>query len=224
MVWFVVFFFFFQAEDGIRDVERSRGLGDVYKRQGINAEYMGKSLMDKSCLPIKCELNQNSSDLLPLCKIKEEVLEKNEISIQNSSSTDNKLKDPSLTPISPRLKKKRSKKESVDDFSEDAKRRAHQLERNKINARSYRSRRNQKIKQMCAQIKMQSQENFLLGQQLSNYMAMLNAEAAELVNNQTQLTKLETGNTLLKQLYSTMQSKFILMQPNNFTQQSVCQV
>ncbi len=28
------FFFFFQAEDGIRDVERSRGLGDVYKRQG----------------------------------------------------------------------------------------------------------------------------------------------------------------------------------------------
>eukprot|EP00831_Metopus_contortus_P042866 TRINITY_DN3432_c0_g1_i1.p1 TRINITY_DN3432_c0_g1~~TRINITY_DN3432_c0_g1_i1.p1 ORF type:complete len:225 (-),score=51.52 TRINITY_DN3432_c0_g1_i1:180-854(-) len=29
----VFFFFFFQAEDGIRDVERSRGLGDVYKRQ-----------------------------------------------------------------------------------------------------------------------------------------------------------------------------------------------
>eukprot|EP00831_Metopus_contortus_P042437 TRINITY_DN33622_c0_g1_i1.p1 TRINITY_DN33622_c0_g1~~TRINITY_DN33622_c0_g1_i1.p1 ORF type:complete len:137 (+),score=37.85 TRINITY_DN33622_c0_g1_i1:77-487(+) len=27
------FVFFFQAEDGIRDVERSRGLGDVYKRQ-----------------------------------------------------------------------------------------------------------------------------------------------------------------------------------------------
>ena len=26
---------FFQAEDGIRDVERSRGLGDVYKRQGL---------------------------------------------------------------------------------------------------------------------------------------------------------------------------------------------
>ena len=28
--WFV---FFFQAEDGIRDLVRSRGLGDVYKRQ-----------------------------------------------------------------------------------------------------------------------------------------------------------------------------------------------
>ena len=30
---FVVFFF--QAEDGIRDLVRSRGLGDVYKRQAI---------------------------------------------------------------------------------------------------------------------------------------------------------------------------------------------
>ena len=29
----VFFFFFFQAEDGIRDLVRSRGLGDVYKRQ-----------------------------------------------------------------------------------------------------------------------------------------------------------------------------------------------
>ncbi len=33
-------FFFFQAEDGIRDVERSRGLGDVYKRQ----DYRGISV------------------------------------------------------------------------------------------------------------------------------------------------------------------------------------
>ena len=30
----MVAFFFFQAEDGIRDLVRSRGLGDVYKRQG----------------------------------------------------------------------------------------------------------------------------------------------------------------------------------------------
>ena len=29
----VVYVFFFQAGDGIRDVVRSRGLGDVYKRQ-----------------------------------------------------------------------------------------------------------------------------------------------------------------------------------------------
>ena len=32
--WCVVVFFF-QAEDGIRDLVRSRGLGDVYKRQLI---------------------------------------------------------------------------------------------------------------------------------------------------------------------------------------------
>ena len=29
-------FFFVQAEDGIRDLVRSRGLGDVYKRQVLN--------------------------------------------------------------------------------------------------------------------------------------------------------------------------------------------
>ena len=29
----LVLCFFFQAEDGIRDLVRSRGLGDVYKRQ-----------------------------------------------------------------------------------------------------------------------------------------------------------------------------------------------
>ena len=29
------FLFFFQAEDGIRDLVRSRGLGDVYKRQAF---------------------------------------------------------------------------------------------------------------------------------------------------------------------------------------------
>ena len=29
----LLFFFLFQAEDGIRDAQESRGLGDVYKRQ-----------------------------------------------------------------------------------------------------------------------------------------------------------------------------------------------
>ena len=33
LVLFSVSSFFFQAEDGIRDLVRSRGLGDVYKRQ-----------------------------------------------------------------------------------------------------------------------------------------------------------------------------------------------
>ena len=32
-IFFFFYLFFFQAEDGIRDLVRSRGLGDVYKRQ-----------------------------------------------------------------------------------------------------------------------------------------------------------------------------------------------
>eukprot|EP00658_Telonema_sp_P-2_P057647 TRINITY_DN4607_c0_g1_i2.p1 TRINITY_DN4607_c0_g1~~TRINITY_DN4607_c0_g1_i2.p1 ORF type:complete len:371 (+),score=74.94 TRINITY_DN4607_c0_g1_i2:55-1167(+) len=43
-------FFFFQAEDGIRDAQESRGLGDVYKRQGLGA--MG--------YPMAGHLNQHS--------------------------------------------------------------------------------------------------------------------------------------------------------------------
>ena len=35
LLFFLVFFF--QAEDGIRDLVRSRGLGDVYKRQVFTA-------------------------------------------------------------------------------------------------------------------------------------------------------------------------------------------
>ena len=34
VVVILLFDFFFQAEDGIRDFCLSRGLGDVYKRQG----------------------------------------------------------------------------------------------------------------------------------------------------------------------------------------------
>ena len=33
LFFFFSLLFFFQAEDGIRDLVRSRGLGDVYKRQ-----------------------------------------------------------------------------------------------------------------------------------------------------------------------------------------------
>ncbi len=39
-------FFFFQEEDGIRDVERSRGLGDVYKRQPWTTRVSDEGLYD----------------------------------------------------------------------------------------------------------------------------------------------------------------------------------
>ena len=39
--------FFFQAEDGIRDLVRSRGLGDVYKRQiHITPGLFGKTAVE----------------------------------------------------------------------------------------------------------------------------------------------------------------------------------
>ena len=46
-------FFFFQAEDGIRDLVRSRGLGDVYKRQPET-----ENNLDPVDLSVPCFLNQ----------------------------------------------------------------------------------------------------------------------------------------------------------------------
>ena len=40
--------FFFQAEDGIRDAQESRGLGDVYKRQTPNGQKLLETL-SSSC-------------------------------------------------------------------------------------------------------------------------------------------------------------------------------
>ena len=48
----VIVFFFFQAEDGIRDLVRSRGLGDVYKRQGRGGPFVAgvyPLLFDDTC-------------------------------------------------------------------------------------------------------------------------------------------------------------------------------
>ena len=45
--------FFFQAEDGIRDLVRSRGLGDVYKRQLVYADEdqeVGQIMVSKSLI------------------------------------------------------------------------------------------------------------------------------------------------------------------------------
>ena len=39
--------FFFQAEDGIRDLVRSRGLGDVYKRQVFYGDQPNCSLRNR---------------------------------------------------------------------------------------------------------------------------------------------------------------------------------
>ena len=45
---YVFCFFFFQAEDGIRDLVRSRGLGDVYKRQAPDRSIPGRPVESRS--------------------------------------------------------------------------------------------------------------------------------------------------------------------------------
>ena len=52
----VVYCFFFQAEDGIRDLVRSRGLGDVYKRQDIYREAIILFEYEGYSYPQICEL------------------------------------------------------------------------------------------------------------------------------------------------------------------------
>ena len=61
-----LFFFFFQAEDGIRDLVRSRGLGDVYKRQVFEismADLFEPSAVDRrkraKFIPIRPESSGN---------------------------------------------------------------------------------------------------------------------------------------------------------------------
>ena len=53
-----MYFFFFQAEDGIRDRSPSRGLGDVYKRQ------------DKPLNPLQSQSSsQNPLKLIVSCNV-----------------------------------------------------------------------------------------------------------------------------------------------------------
>ena len=47
--------FLFQAEDGIRDLVRSRGLGDVYKRQNLNSRPGARPLTRSEILELQRE-------------------------------------------------------------------------------------------------------------------------------------------------------------------------
>ena len=57
-----IVFFFFQAEDGIRDLVRSRGLGDVYKRQTMSSVrlIMSSSVIIIGILALWQFVNQSS--------------------------------------------------------------------------------------------------------------------------------------------------------------------
>ena len=62
---FLLYCFFFQAEDGIRDLVRSRGLGDVYKRQFCF------NCSNPSCAnrPLRGPSNTNGKVIIPTVKM-----------------------------------------------------------------------------------------------------------------------------------------------------------
>ena len=59
----ILVIFFFQAEDGIRDLVRSRGLGDVYKRQlSVSASF---DIFDLGIVFIKPGLAKENINYIP---------------------------------------------------------------------------------------------------------------------------------------------------------------
>ena len=52
LAFWIILVFFFQAEDGIRDLVRSRGLGDVYKRQPVKYDQILK-IFDPKVVTVK---------------------------------------------------------------------------------------------------------------------------------------------------------------------------
>ena len=65
--------FFFQAEDGIRDLVRSRGLGDVYKRQIRRSRLKKSTLFEMEYSPeleaVQKEYMRLAASLLSLIHI-----------------------------------------------------------------------------------------------------------------------------------------------------------
>ena len=64
------FFFFFPAEDGIRDLVRSRGLGDVYKRQGLQE---AKIDFDVKLVCFKSKIWIGNGQLIPAGPMREKI-------------------------------------------------------------------------------------------------------------------------------------------------------
>ena len=65
--WSIIFFFF-QAEDGIRDLVRSRGLGDVYKRQNQYwlSYYVDGVIYDKKYIFLAGSIEETNFTTIPL--------------------------------------------------------------------------------------------------------------------------------------------------------------
>eukprot|EP00657_Telonema_sp_P-1_P004104 TRINITY_DN19506_c0_g1_i1.p1 TRINITY_DN19506_c0_g1~~TRINITY_DN19506_c0_g1_i1.p1 ORF type:complete len:128 (-),score=28.96 TRINITY_DN19506_c0_g1_i1:149-532(-) len=72
-IFFLFFFFFFQAEDGIRDLVRSRGLGDVYKRQLLRLCPSGPEIRFPHT--DTADIGRNDGDLLVAVTVRDVLVE-----------------------------------------------------------------------------------------------------------------------------------------------------
>eukprot|EP00658_Telonema_sp_P-2_P016107 TRINITY_DN16241_c0_g1_i1.p1 TRINITY_DN16241_c0_g1~~TRINITY_DN16241_c0_g1_i1.p1 ORF type:complete len:130 (-),score=50.09 TRINITY_DN16241_c0_g1_i1:96-485(-) len=68
-----IFFFFFQAEDGIRDAQESRGLGDVYKRQVLDDGHRNGGSGGRHGAP---QQRGSGTSIVPIIKAPEEQFKK----------------------------------------------------------------------------------------------------------------------------------------------------
>ena len=76
--FFFFFCVFFQAEDGIRDLVRSRGLGDVYKRQSV--PHLGRVDDERQPCPVV------ASDVVVLDRLTHGELEAFEVILRQAVS------------------------------------------------------------------------------------------------------------------------------------------
>ena len=84
--------FFFQAEDGIRDLVRSRGLGDVYKRQvllahiTINGQIGGQADRNNYLQTNIAELDKQVAEIRELQTRRNQLIDRMQV-IQNLQGT-----------------------------------------------------------------------------------------------------------------------------------------
>eukprot|EP00658_Telonema_sp_P-2_P025511 TRINITY_DN20277_c0_g1_i3.p1 TRINITY_DN20277_c0_g1~~TRINITY_DN20277_c0_g1_i3.p1 ORF type:complete len:149 (+),score=23.68 TRINITY_DN20277_c0_g1_i3:82-528(+) len=107
---FAVFFFFFQAEDGIRDAQESRGLGDVYKRQFVHRRVLSVAGMLRKIPPYQLSMPRaRRPPALTAVSLEVRILTTNPLAPGNKNSSlhnNNKnislmSKSPPLQPVSP---------------------------------------------------------------------------------------------------------------------------
>ena len=90
LYFYCLLYFFFQAEDGIRDLVRSRGLGDVYKRQVLSLLSKNRTMFNKR-IKIKELLSQEPQGQEVIVMGWVRTFRNNQFIALNDGSTNNNL-------------------------------------------------------------------------------------------------------------------------------------